>query len=135
VFTACGITHPRCCRPPAGNIVGVLYHKLLTQCNAPEDGRNHRPKHVEWIGIVNKLLLLHLVGCLYYFIRDARSIRHHFYRFSRGGSLYCDPRFTGTIPNLILHVNFPPFFPNLNKTRIVVNETSVMQFSRCFIAP
>jgi len=26
--TACGIIHPRCCRPPAGNIVGVLYHKL-----------------------------------------------------------------------------------------------------------
>ena len=20
--------HPRCCRPPAGNIVGALYHKL-----------------------------------------------------------------------------------------------------------
>ena len=26
--TACGITHPRCCRPVAGNIVGALYHKL-----------------------------------------------------------------------------------------------------------
>ena len=25
---ACGIMYPRCCRPPAGNIVGELYHKL-----------------------------------------------------------------------------------------------------------
>ena len=37
-----------------------------TQSSAPEDGRNHRPKHVELIGIINKLLWLHLVGCLYY---------------------------------------------------------------------
>jgi len=26
--TACGIMHPRYCRPPAGKIVGALYHKL-----------------------------------------------------------------------------------------------------------
>jgi len=41
-----------------------------TSCNtesiAPEDGRNHCPKHVERIGIINKPLLLYLVGCLYY---------------------------------------------------------------------
>ena len=52
----------------AGSIVGVLYHKLLIQSSAPEDGRNYRPKHVELIGIINKPLFLHLVGCLYYFI-------------------------------------------------------------------
>ena len=34
--------------------------------NAPEDGRNYRPKHVELIGIITKSLLLHLFGCLYY---------------------------------------------------------------------
>ena len=34
--------------------------------SAPEDGRNHRPKHVELIGIINKPLFLHLVGGLYY---------------------------------------------------------------------
>ena len=39
-----------------------------TQSDAPEDGQNHRPKHVELIGIINKELLLHLVDCLYYFI-------------------------------------------------------------------
>ena len=37
-----------------------------TQFNAPEDGRDHRPKHVELIGFINEPLLLHLVGCLYY---------------------------------------------------------------------
>ena len=38
--------------------------------------RNHRPKHVELIGIINKLLLLHLVGCKYYSISDSRSDKH-----------------------------------------------------------
>jgi len=37
-----------------------------TQSSAPGDGRNYRPKHVELFGIINKPLLLHLVGCLYY---------------------------------------------------------------------
>ena len=37
-----------------------------TQSSAPEDGQNNCPKHVELIGIINKPLLLHLVGCLYY---------------------------------------------------------------------
>ena len=51
--TSCGIMHQRCCRPPAGNIVGALCHK-------------HFQKHVALTGIINKPLLLHLVGCLYY---------------------------------------------------------------------
>jgi len=37
-----------------------------TQTSAPEDGQNNCPKHVELTGIINKTLLLHLVGCLYY---------------------------------------------------------------------
>ena len=37
-----------------------------TQSSAPEDGQNNYPKHVELTGIVNKPLLLHLVGYLYY---------------------------------------------------------------------
>ena len=37
-----------------------------TQSSAPEDGQNHCPKHAEVIRIINKPLLLHLVGCLYY---------------------------------------------------------------------
>ena len=63
-FTACGIMHPRCCRPA---ISWVHYTTCCnTQSSAPENGRNNRPKHVELIGIINKPLLLHLVGCLYY---------------------------------------------------------------------
>jgi hypothetical protein len=46
--------------------VGALNHKLQTQSSAPEDGQNHRPKHVELIGITYKPLLLLLFGCLYY---------------------------------------------------------------------
>ena len=34
-----------------------------------------RGKHVELIGIINKPLLLHLFGCLYYCISDARSYK------------------------------------------------------------
>jgi len=42
-----------------------LNHCATAVVSAPEDGRNYRPKHVELIEIINKLLLLHLVGCLY----------------------------------------------------------------------
>jgi len=41
-----------------------------TQSSAPEDGQNNCPKHVELIGIINKPLLLYLVGCLYYLLYD-----------------------------------------------------------------
>ena len=37
-----------------------------TQSSAPEEGQHNFPKHVELTGIINKPLLLHLVGCLYY---------------------------------------------------------------------
>ena len=53
-------------RQPAG-ITPVHYTTSCnTQSSAPEEGRDHRPKHVELIGIINKPLLLHLVGYLYY---------------------------------------------------------------------
>jgi hypothetical protein len=41
-------------------------------------GKLDEVEHVELIGIINKLLLLHLVGCLYYCISDARSYKHQF---------------------------------------------------------
>ena len=78
MFASCVIMHPLQCGPviwkrssfasrlPAGNVGGALYHKTQTQSSAPEDGRNHRPKRVDLIGNINKPLLLHLVGCLYY---------------------------------------------------------------------
>ena len=37
-----------------------------TQSSVPEYGQNNYLKHVELTGIINKPLLLHLVGCLYY---------------------------------------------------------------------
>ena len=45
---------------------GCIIPQAVTQSSAAEDGRNQRPIHVELIGIINKPLLLHLVGCLYY---------------------------------------------------------------------
>ena len=49
--------------------VGIISVHYTTSCNtqssAPEDGRDHRPKHVELIGIINKPLLLHIFGCIY----------------------------------------------------------------------
>ena len=49
MFTACGIMHRRC-------------RCITPQSSAPDDGRNYRPKQVELIEIINKPLLLHLVG-------------------------------------------------------------------------
>ena len=64
--TVCGIRHSRCCRPgPATSWVHYTTN-CNTQSSAPEDGQNNFPKHVELTGIINKPLLLHLVGCLYY---------------------------------------------------------------------
>jgi len=37
-----------------------------TQSSVSEDEQNNSPKHDELTGIINKPLLLHLVGCLYY---------------------------------------------------------------------
>ena len=72
MFAAYGIVHRRSyllvTSSPAGNFFGALYHKLQTQSSVPEDRRNYHPKHVELIEITNKLLMLLLVGYLYYCI-------------------------------------------------------------------
>ena len=51
--------------PLPGYLPALQWVHYTTSCNtqssAPEDGRDQRPKH-ELIGIVNKPLLLHLVG-------------------------------------------------------------------------
>ena len=61
---ACGTRHRRCCRP------ATSWMRYTTSCNtqssAPEDGQNNCRKHVALTGIINKQLLLHLVGCLNY---------------------------------------------------------------------
>ena len=62
--TACGIMHPRYCRPAT---CWVHYTtRSNTRSSVLEDGQKNCPKHVELTGIINKPLLLHLVGCLYY---------------------------------------------------------------------
>jgi len=43
---------------PAGSTVGTLYDKVKTQPCAPEDGRNYRPKRVEVIEIINKIIIV-----------------------------------------------------------------------------
>ena len=55
---------------PAGGRSATSWVHYTTSCNtkssAPEDGQNICPKHVELTGVINKPLLLHVVGCLYY---------------------------------------------------------------------
>jgi len=50
-----------------------------TQSSAPEDERDHRSKHVELIGIINKSLLLHLVLVYIIYINDVRSNKYQSY--------------------------------------------------------
>ena len=51
-----------------------------TSCNskysAPEDWRDHCLKHVELTGIINKPLLLHLVGVYIIYVNDAQSNKY-----------------------------------------------------------
>jgi hypothetical protein len=47
----------------------------VAQSNAPEDGQNNCPKHVELIGIINKQLMLHLVGCLLYYVTTVAAYK------------------------------------------------------------
>ena len=52
------------------------------QSNVPEDGRNCRPKHVKsYLGFINKLLLLHLVGLLFYHRRFLSMFISFLYMF------------------------------------------------------
>ena len=55
-----------CTHDVAGHRPATSWVHYITSCNtqsnAPEAGRDHRPKHVDLIGIINKPLLLHLVG-------------------------------------------------------------------------
>ena len=54
-YNAVGRQHRGCIIPQAVTHILVLLR-----------WKNNCPKHVELTGIVNKSLLLHLVGCLYY---------------------------------------------------------------------
>ena len=64
----------------AGRCPATSWVHYTTSCNtqssAPEDGRDHRPKHVELTGIINKPLLLHLVGVYIIYVNDTRSNKY-----------------------------------------------------------
>ena len=64
--TACGIMHPRCCRPVTDNIVGALYQKAVTHSLVLLKMGKIISRNILSSGIINKPLLWHLVGCLYY---------------------------------------------------------------------
>jgi len=54
-----------------------------TQSSAPEDGSDHRPKHVELIGIIYKPLLLHLVGVYITYFKETLFILNNNNNFSQ----------------------------------------------------
>ena len=70
---------------PAGGRPATSWVHYTTSCNtqssAPEEGRNNRPKHVQLFGIINKPLLLHLVGYLYYLSQPQINMNVDIYRF------------------------------------------------------
>jgi hypothetical protein len=55
---------------PAGDRPATSWVHYTTNCNTqssvPEDEQNNCRKYVELTGIINKPLLLNLVGCLYH---------------------------------------------------------------------
>ena len=56
-------------------------------------GENYCPKHVELIGIINKPLLLQLIVCLYYCVRDARSCKNQIWlAYSKTGENESEPQ-------------------------------------------
>jgi hypothetical protein len=59
------------CRKPDHRPATYRVHyttSCIAESSAPEYGQNNCPKHVELIGFINKQLLLHLVGCLLYYL-------------------------------------------------------------------
>jgi len=67
---------------PAGTcrLLATSWVHCTTSCNtqssAREDEQDNRLKHVELIGIINKSLLLHLVGVYIMYINDAQSNKY-----------------------------------------------------------
>jgi hypothetical protein len=101
--TACGIMHTICGQaveeltkpvPPLPDHRPATYPvhyttSCIAQSNAPEDGQNNCPKHVELIGIINKQLLLHLVGCLLYYLYQISSPNLQFISTAMEDRLLC----------------------------------------------
>ena len=79
MLTACGIMHPRCCRPATS----WVHHTTgcHTQSSAPEDGQNNFPKQVELTGIIlSRYCCIELVVYIIY-INDARSSKYQIMKY------------------------------------------------------
>jgi len=82
----------KCTHDVAGRWPATSWVHYTTNCNTQfsvlEDGQNNCPKNVELTGIINKLLLLHLVDFLYYlyffifFLDLLNNLNLFFYRMS-----------------------------------------------------
>jgi len=71
---------------PAGHRPTTSWVNYTTSCNtqsnAHEDGQNNFQKHVEQTEIINKPLLLHLVGCLYYLYQWCRLSSYQLMKYT-----------------------------------------------------
>jgi hypothetical protein len=59
------------CMPKQSNNLYDIYLILCVQSWTPDDGRQDRPKHVDWYSINSKIV--HLVGFIIEIYHDARS--------------------------------------------------------------
>ena len=66
----------RCFQATGRHHSGCIIPQAVTKSSAHEDGQDQRPTRVELIGIINKPLLLHLVGVYIIYINDARSNKY-----------------------------------------------------------
>jgi len=99
----------------------ALYHKLLTQSSAPEDGRNYRPKHVELIEIINKIVIVAsswLFILLYYtIIRRKTSVKSPIIKYCQNLSCISRLAMCGrTCRNMQTH--FCTFWPTTRRNAL-----------------
>ena len=72
VFTVSGSVLPSCCRLASR----MSFNSFDTQSSAPDDGREHRPKHVE-LTCNNKLIyIVHIVGYFHSCIKSQISSKN-----------------------------------------------------------
>ena len=89
-----------------------------TQSSAPEDRRDHRPKHVELIGIINKPLLLHPVGCLCYLQKELPALLK--------GRIAANPTPAITLLPSVCHENVNvPYTPSVLLCSLIIKKVFI----------
>jgi len=76
VFTACGVMYRQCCLLVTSHQQAASSVFYTTSCKHSPVLRKDEiiaRNMLSWLKLLIKLLLFHLVGCLYYCINDARS--------------------------------------------------------------